>query len=328
MREELFAFFKEKGAVIDEEKGRAELVQSDSGSKSRVIAYFLSESMYVIVWDIKSNVPPDISFGLCNMSGEGRFLSVTYCGRGKCEFNNKEGMSVYLSAGEVAMDFYRDESGTSDFHTDDFLGVEVVMQVDKVITELPTLAMLKTAIKRMDMPGYATSINSLYFVDAQHDTRRTADELIRYCADSSDKELIVLKAAELGHSIGRDLADLNMKERTFVSPYQAKIAEDVHDMLTKEYRNKLPIKVFAEKYGISESSIKNYFRNIYGCGVQEYHRRVRMEKAAELLVNTNLGIGETAYRVGYASISKFRETFTLFYGATPLEYRRKAKGQM
>ena len=326
MQADIIKYLEEHGAVIDVGKGRAEIAaDSDDHDSSRFIYYLLSESMYVIVWDIRCGVLPDIPFTLCNMRGEGRFLSVNCCARGKCEFTNKEGKSVYLSAGEVAMDYYVEESGTSDFRAEDFLAVEIVMQVDKVITELPTLAMLKKAIKRMDMPGFATSINSLYFVDEQQGTRHIADELIGYCMEGADRELIIIKAAELGHSIGRDLVNSKMKPRSFASRSQARIAEDIYDKLTREYYSRWTVSQFADKYGVSESSVKNYFRKIYGCGIQEYQKRVRMEKAAELLKENDYTIAQLSGMVGYHSLSKFREAFIAYHGITPPEYRRNAK---
>ena len=314
------------GAAIDEGNCRAELVlPSESGVHSRITAYFLSESMHVIIWDIRNAFIPDIPFDIFAVSGKGRFLSAKSCVRGKCEFSNKEGKSLYLTSGEVAMDYYIDESNSSSFHADDFLCVEVIMQVDRVIEELPTLAMLKQAIKRMDMPDFATCINSLYFISARDGTKRITDELIKYCADGVDRELIVIKASELGHSIGRDLVDSKIKPRTFANRAQARIAEDIHDCLTNGCDKRWTVGYFAGKYGISETSVKNYFRNIYGCGVQEYQRRVRMEKAAALLRETDLTVLETASRVGYHSVSKFREAFITYHGMTPPEYRRNAK---
>ena len=49
----------------------------------------------------------------------------------------------------------------------------------------------------------------------------------------------------------------------------------------------------------------------------------RMEKAAELLENTNLKVIEIANSVGYENQGKFGTVFKKMYGVTPLEYRRQ-----
>ena len=237
------------------------------------------------------------------------------------------------------MDYKIDDDGSFSFVTEDYLGVEIIMQVDKVIVEIPTLAMLKKAIKRMDMPEYATSINTMYFVDASDDTNRTLSELLKYCFDDYDCEAIIIKTAELGHNIGTDLTISKAKLRTFATSTQAKIAEDIYRKLTEDYGQKWSVSVFAEKYGVSETTIKNYFRNVYGYSYKDYQKKVRMEKAsdmlkhtklhidkaADMLKHTKLHIDEIALKVGYLSQAKFGVVFKEYYGVTPSQYRLENK---
>ena len=312
----------EKGAVINEEKKRVEIaVPLPDGSKRRIVGYFPSESIQIIAYDIRTKDMPDMGF---EKSGTGRYLRVNCCKSGRCEFKRRDGKSAYISSGEVAMDFYIDDDGTFSLTADNYVGVQILMQVDKVITEIPTLAMLKKAIKRMDLPEYATSINSLYFVDSSEDTRNTLEKLLKYCFNDYDCEAIVIKISELGHNIGTDLIDSTPNVHTFTAPIQARIAEDVHRSLTERYGEKWTVGVFAEKYGVSVSTIKNYFRNVYGCGFKEYQVKIRMTKAAELLRDTKTEVKDIALEVGYHSRAKFGEAFNNYYGATPLEYRINA----
>ncbi len=113
------------------------------GSKSRIVGYFPSESIQIIAYDIHTSDMPNMGF---EKSGTGRYLRVNCCKSGRCEFKRKDGKSAYISSGEVAMDFYIDDDGTFSLTADDYIGVEILMQVDKVITEIPTLSMLKKAI--------------------------------------------------------------------------------------------------------------------------------------------------------------------------------------
>lgn len=309
----------EKGAVIDTEKNRVELVvPSPDGENSRFVGYFPSESIQVFAYDIHTKDIPDLKL---KKGGTGRYLRINCCKSGRCEFKSKDGKNTYISTGEVSMSYYIDDDGTSFFTADNYVGVEIIMQVDNVITEIPTLAMLKKAIKRMDLPEYATNINSLYFVDASDDTKNTLDKLLKYCFNNYDCEAVIIKISELGHNIGTDLTISKPKVRTFAAPAQTRIAEDVHRCLTEEYGEKWTVSIFAEKYGMSSSTIKNYFRNVYGCGFKEYQIKIRMTKAAEMLRDTNLGIKEISKKVGYLSRAKFGETFNNYYSVTPYEYR-------
>ena len=312
----------EQGAVIDTEKNRVELAfPSPDGTNSRFIGYFPSESIQVLAYDIHTSYLPDLGF---EKNGTGRYLRINYCKSGKCEFKSKDGRSAYVSAGEISMDYYIDNDGTFSLNTENYVGIEIIMQVDNVIMEIPTLAMLKKAIKRMDLPEYATNINSLYFVDASDDTKHTLDKLLKYCFSGYDCEAIIIKISELGHNIGTDLTNYKPKVRMFVTPNQTRIAEDVHQCLTNRFGEKWTVAVFVDKYGVSASTIKNYFRNVYGCGFKEYQIKIRMTRAAEMLRNTKLDIKDISERVGYLSRTKFGEAFKNYYGVTPFEYRCNA----
>lgn len=322
MNFEDLANLTEKGAVIDQEKKRIELaVTLPDGSKSQIAGYFPSGNIRVIAYDIHTRDMPDMDF---EKSGTGRYLRVNCCKSGRCEFKRKDGKSAYISSGEVSMDYYMDDDGTFSLSADNYVGVEIIMQVDNVITEIPTLAMLKKAIKRMDLPEYATNINSLYFIDSSEDTRNTLDKLLKYCFSGYDCEAIIIKISELGHNIGMDLTTSSPNVHTFATPAQAHIAQDVHRSLSEKYSEKWTVNFFAEKYGVSASTIKNYFRNVYGCGFKEYQVKIRMTRAAELLRETKIEVKEIALKVGYHSRAKFGEAFNNFYGVTPFEYRCNA----
>ena len=78
----------------------------------------------------------------------------------------------------------------------------------------------------------------------------------------------------------------------------------------------------AEEFSISETSLKNYFRCVYGQNISVYLREIRMNKAGELLATTRLSVAEIAEQVGYLNQSKFASVFKKQFGVSPLEYRR------
>jgi AraC-like DNA-binding protein len=48
-----------------------------------------------------------------------------------------------------------------------------------------------------------------------------------------------------------------------------------------------------------------------------------MEKAMELLTQTNDSLDTIAHKVGFSGQSKFTQAFRNYTGCTPLEYRKK-----
>ena len=104
---------------------------------------------------------------------------------------------------------------------------------------------------------------------------------------------------------------------------QVNIAKQVEQIITADLRQHHPAWELAARFSISETSMKNYFRGVFGQNISEYLREVRMRKAAELLTGSRLSVSEVAEQVGYINQSKFASVFKKQFGMSPLEYRRR-----
>lgn len=77
--------------------------------------------------------------------------------------------------------------------------------------------------------------------------------------------------------------------------------------------------------GVSRSKFYRDFKLIDGQQLSDYIRNIRLEKAAYLLVNSNLNIQEIMNKVGFINNSHFTKIFKLKYEMTPSEYKRNAR---
>lgn len=75
---------------------------------------------------------------------------------------------------------------------------------------------------------------------------------------------------------------------------------------------------------VSPGHLSQLFRKRHGVSFQKYVQTLRLEKAARLLSNTGLPIGEIARRVGYRDVSRFGQHFRRRYGTTPRAWRKGA----
>lgn len=103
---------------------------------------------------------------------------------------------------------------------------------------------------------------------------------------------------------------------------QVDIAKRVEQIITSDLRQHHPAWELSARFSVSETSLKNYFRGVYGQNISVYLREIRLKKAAELFATTKLSVSEIAEQVGYTNQSKFAAVFKKQYGMTPLEYRR------
>lgn len=83
----------------------------------------------------------------------------------------------------------------------------------------------------------------------------------------------------------------------------------------------------AEFAGINKAHLGQVFKAHFGKTYIEYVSFVRLEKAKELLENTDLTIQEIANQVGYWDHSSFRRKFRSQYDIGVSEYRKQIKGE-
>lgn len=95
------------------------------------------------------------------------------------------------------------------------------------------------------------------------------------------------------------------------------------------YNKELTLTTLADEINMSSSYLSNIFKKKYGIPFQDYVLKKRMEKAAILLISTNLKNYEISEKIGFDSVYYFNLKFKKYYDLTPKEYRNNAlKGKV
>ena len=93
-------------------------------------------------------------------------------------------------------------------------------------------------------------------------------------------------------------------------------------MIEEEYAQELSLDDIARRIATSRRQLQRAFAEVGGTTFREHVTRVRMRKAAEMLADRRLTVGQVARRVGYRQQAQFAKAFRRQYGAAPAEYRR------
>lgn len=108
----------------------------------------------------------------------------------------------------------------------------------------------------------------------------------------------------------------------FLTHTQAALAKKAQEILLKDLSRHISAASIAASLGVSETSLKNYFRSVYGMNLSTYLNHKRMELAAKLLSESDLNISDIAKACGYVNQGRFAKVFKDFYHMKPLDYRR------
>lgn len=97
----------------------------------------------------------------------------------------------------------------------------------------------------------------------------------------------------------------------------------IEKYIRDHYMEVLSLDVLAEKVFLTPHYLSSIFSQEKGIGLNKYIKKVRMDKAEQLLTTTNMKIGDICEAVGYTNLSYFCKTFRNEYGVTPEKYREK-----
>lgn len=96
----------------------------------------------------------------------------------------------------------------------------------------------------------------------------------------------------------------------------------VKSYIYQHYGEDLNLETLAEKVYLSSGYLSFIFKKETGMNLNRFIRVCRMEKAKELLCNTNMKVAQVSEEVGFSNVSYFCRSFREYYGSSPESYRK------
>ena len=96
-----------------------------------------------------------------------------------------------------------------------------------------------------------------------------------------------------------------------------KLIELVNDNLTNQ---QFSVDHLCLELGMNRTKLYSFIKSTTGMSLGNYIRKIRLDKAAELLRTTDMSISEVGYAVGIESPSYFTRTFKEQFGSAPSEF--------
>lgn len=282
--------------LVEDPEGLFELQISKPVGSGSMRGRALSRGLFIALVDFTCtrcpNIPSDTPLQLPSFSS-GMWLTVNLCWEGRCEVDIPDGGLGVVAAGDLCVSYSRKRPAEFRYPSGRYRGVELF--VNDRVAEEPAFSLLGTGDNVIWRIARKAGPAAVLTGDAELNGRM---ERLAALLDANDDAMAEYEV--LGLLLGLQRRDLSTTKPRF--------------LLTRAQMG------MAAAFGVSATSLNEYFTRAYGSTIATYLRRRRMEEAATQLAQ-GAKVTETATYVGYANPSKFAAAFKKAYGVPPREWK-------
>jgi AraC-like DNA-binding protein len=170
-------------------------------------------------------------------------------------------------------------------------------------------------------------------------TIMTSGNSFLYFENMNAESKLLLKhiaSADMNHILSKFYLQIKVQELLYIlfyilasrenSIYQSINSADAERLL--QIRNELlkdlsvppVLSELAQIAVMSETKMKQLFRQTFGDTIYNYYQRARMEEAAFMLKQGRRSVAEAGYELGFSNLSHFSRVFQKHYGLNPKRY--------
>jgi AraC family transcriptional regulator len=100
----------------------------------------------------------------------------------------------------------------------------------------------------------------------------------------------------------------------------------VHELLEAAWNEHPSLERLATEAGVHPVTVSKYFHKYFGCTLGQWLRKLKIEKALEMMSQENYSLSEITYHCGFADQSHFIRTFKQLTGFLPHKFQELSAG--
>jgi AraC-like DNA-binding protein len=129
-----------------------------------------------------------------------------------------------------------------------------------------------------------------------------------------------VKVQELLYLVFRQLVLRDTAPHQPINSADAERLLHVHNQLLTDLSTPPVLRTLAQQAAMSETKLKQLFKQTFGSSVYTYYQQARMKEAAFLLKQGQHSVAEVGYELGFSNLSHFSRLFEKHYGLNPKRY--------
>ncbi|RDY23464.1 AraC family transcriptional regulator [Romboutsia maritimum] len=297
--------------VIDNENEKILNIENDSGS-GKIVVYKLFEGIKLLYNNLNLEYCSGSSIKFPNI------IEINHCKYGRYECELKKNKFEYISEGDLGIYLLDNKKYSKAFFPNrQYCGISILIDIDK--------------IKNFDLfKSFGVDIISIYEKVKKNDLCkiiRANEQLdhIFYEVYTSNEEnkfyYMRIKIIELLLFLGE--IDYSIKKnKKYLTKYQVQKTKDIKEFIISDITKHYKIEELAQLFNLSQTTIKNWFKEVYGIGIYTYLKNYRLQESVRYLKESDYSILEISNIIGYSNPSKFSSAFKQEYGYSPKEFKK------
>lgn len=252
-----------------------------------------------------------------------RILAIDHCREGRMEYSAGNGRIGCTSAGDMKLDLRRQHTGEFIFSSCHYHGLTVAIDLDIIgqslseeVKDFPVAP--EEIITRFSLGAYPRVLHGMK--EADH----IFGELYRV-PEKTRIPYFKVKILELLLYLNAMTVPEDENEQPYFYRTQAEKVRAIRQFLIAHISENYTQEELSRRFDIPMTAMKTCFRSVYGEAIGAWLTGYRMNRAAELLRESELSIEEIGSRVGYDNAGKFTVAFKKTMKLTPSEYRRERR---
>lgn len=253
-------------------------------------------------------------------SEEYHFIKLNYCMEGRCEVRLEDDRYVYLEKGVLSIDTNQPKENFI-YPSGRYEGLELIFDLHSLGEQKPQ-ALYDFGFSPEKLAGEVGKSRGSYIGTVSGQWKETAERLTERLKSGKGRiEDFRFDTLQLLYLLGKGTM-LSAGRKVYLTKGQRMIAAGAEEKICGDLKHRYTVEELAGEYGVSPSSLKKYFEQMYGTPISEYLRQKRMAYACELLAHSHLSVADIAAEAGYSNQGKFCGAFKKYTRKSPLEYRR------
>lgn len=176
-------------------------------------------------------------------------------------------------------------------------------------------AIFEDAVIRQLQPENARYIAFLLFTDISRQYPTATKDIYEETIEKIRQSHTVYQLKELLEEV------LQMAKRQPAEKQFSEMTQKVIEIVQKDYRQDLTLKLVADSLHLNAVYLGQVFKKEMHNSFSQYLNQIRIKRAQQLLLHSNLNINEIADEIGYNNTNYFSKMFKKLNGITPKEFR-------